>query len=159
MADEIPDAKPEAKSDAGAAMGQSQDSAPGVKSGQKPKAGQPKKGMFSRQIPVYLAVLLLVLGIFGGYAAKVMLTPETGDITCPICPDTGQNVKVKLIYYSGSGMVEKWNSILDVFDGKGVDYVVEEIDADVYEKTYNYFSLSENIGSSVYVDNAAFCWL
>jgi len=130
MDSETPEAKPDAEQDAGAAMGQPQDSAQRAKPGQKPNEAQPRKGIFSMQVPAYLAVLLLVLGLFGGYAAMVIMNQKADIPACPACPDSGQKVNVKLIYYSGSGMVEKWNSILDVFDGKGIDYVVEEIDAE-----------------------------
>ncbi|MFH1224280.1 MAG: hypothetical protein V1676_00570 [Candidatus Diapherotrites archaeon] len=112
---------------------QNSESAPvaGAQGGTSAKQAK-KQGLLPPQVPVYFAVLLLLLGLLGGYAVMLMLNSGK---TCPDCPgsggtpDTSRTVKVKLFYYAGCGICEERNSILDVFDGKGVDYTVEGVEA------------------------------
>lgn len=79
-------------------------------------------------IPVYLGVLLLVLGLVGGYALGIVL--NAGE-PCPklTCPEPEKAVKIRLVYLSECGLCEVHNSIMDVFDAKGIGYEVEKIDA------------------------------
>lgn len=91
-----------------------------------------KQGMLSNPVPAYFAVLLLALGLFGGYAAMVLMNGAKDCPSCPVCPgaqDTNQVVKVKLVYYEKCGICGTRNSIMDVFDAKGVDYAAENIEA------------------------------
>ena len=93
---------------------------------EKPKDA--KKSWFLADVPVYLIILILILGLVGGYAMSLLLQPQAP--TTPIGPgDEEKTIKVELVYSDDCGFCRKSNTILDVFDAKQIPYKVEEVEA------------------------------
>ena len=87
-----------------------------------------KKSWFFSDVPLYLIILILILGLVGGYALSLILQSQT-----PATPiNTGNNdktIKVQLVYSDECSLCRKANTIMDVFDVKEIPYVVDEVDA------------------------------
>ena len=79
-------------------------------------------------IPAYLVVLLVVLAVVGSYAVFLLLDSDS--------PPNGSNgnggkegiVRVKLLYSNECVFCRNHNTILDVFDAKGIPFEVERIE-------------------------------
>ena len=75
-------------------------------------------------IPAYLVVLLVVLAVVGSYAVFLLLDSDS--------PPNGSNgnggkegiVRVKLLYSNECVFCRNHNTILDVFDAKGIPFEV-----------------------------------
>ena len=90
------------------------------------KSKESKKSWFS-DIPIYLIVLLLVLGMVGSYAVSLLLAPA--QTPTPINTGDDKIVKIELVYSEDCGFCRKGNTITDLFDFKGIPYKTEEIEA------------------------------
>src|SRR3989344_7782035 len=92
------------------------------------KASGKGRGFFSSDIPVYLAILFLVLGLVGGYALRTITEPQAVPGNGGIVQDD-QTVKVELVYSDDCGFCRTSNTIIEVFDAKEIPYEMEEVEA------------------------------
>src|SRR3989344_118531 len=92
------------------------------------KASGKGRGFFSSDIPVYLAILFLVLGLVVGYALRTITEPQAVPGNGGIVQDD-KTVKVELVYSDDCGFCRKSNTIIDVFDAKEIPDEMEEVEA------------------------------
>ncbi|MBN2127259.1 MAG: hypothetical protein JW703_02595 [Candidatus Diapherotrites archaeon] len=90
-----------------------------------------EKSFFDSNVPIYLAVLLIIVGLLlGGFIYSFMFPakcPEIKECEECICNPEVKTVKVTLIYDEDCNLCVKGNTILEVLDERNVKYELKEV--------------------------------
>lgn len=89
------------------------------------------KGFAIKGIPAYLLVIFLILGLVGGFALSILLTPQTPVILTPPEIPSGEikPVDVQLIYSNDCSFCLRHNTILDLFTNERIEFTVQDFEA------------------------------
>ncbi len=103
------------------------------KTAEKPAKGEKKPGSKGINIPPYLAVMLLILGILGGYAISLMINPAPE--TTPISDAnsiTGvayRTIPVTMVYTNDCKSCRQTNMVEELFKVRQIPYTIKKVEA------------------------------
>lgn len=81
------------------------------------------------RLPIYIGVLLLILGIAAGFAAW-KTAPFCPSADCPSAGTGEQPVKIQLVYSAKCAICDRNNSIAFFFDSLGIPYEISAVDSE-----------------------------